>query len=162
MKYPTEFLARIGHVVIAWSAFEHNLAMVIITMISPDIDAGISVIKELHFRALADAALNVYRAHIGEDDDFAKLEQIINRAEVLVEERNLIVHSTFHVSEKDPNRVSLWKVSARRKGIKRRAKIVDVPTLEATGDKIYELSKELLDLHHRSIAAGKTKYVKMG
>ncbi|MDF3057035.1 MAG: hypothetical protein K0R17_1250 [Rariglobus sp.] len=162
MKHPPEFLAKLGNVVVAWSLFEHNLGMIVIIMISPDIFTGQSVIKELRFRSLADAALNVYRAHIGEDDDFLILREIINRAEKLEPERNLLVHATFGAEEKGKNRVSVWKVSAKRKGIKRIAKFIEYKEIDQLGSDIHKLSDDLMELFQRLIASGKTKYIKMG
>jgi hypothetical protein len=95
MKQPTEFLAGLGRVVLRWSLFEHNLASVTMDLIGASggeapvrsLDIAISLVKELRFRALAVAALNIYRARIGEDAGFEQLSAIIKRAEKLADQR---------------------------------------------------------------------------
>ena len=150
MKLPIEFLAGLGRVVVAWSQFEHNLAVFTMNFITPDIDTAISVVKELRFRALADAALNVYRADVGEDSDFEELSVIIKRAEQLEPQRNQLVHATYHL-EPGSTKIALFKLSAKRKGIKRVSKFIKVPEVEALAGDIGQLSNGLLALYGRLV-----------
>ena len=162
MELPIEFFAGLGRVVVAWSQFEHNLAATTMNLITPDIDTAISVVKELRFRALADAALNVYRAHIGEDSGLKDLSAIIKRAEKLEPQRNQLVHATYFMrADLSKTKVALFKVSAKRKGIKRVSKFIEVHDLDSLAHDIGQLSNDLLALYHRLIEQGKTKYIRM-
>src|SRR5206468_11604620 len=114
MALPTEFLAGLGRVVLVWSQFESNLAHVTMDFIGPSgvrphraVDIATALVKELRFRALAVAALNVYRARFGEDAGFEQLSAIIRRAEQLETKRNQLVHATYSLRE---TKVALWKV----------------------------------------------------
>jgi hypothetical protein len=161
MQLPVEFLAGLDRVVVAWSQFEHNLGNVTMNLITPDIYTAISVVKELRFRALANAALNVYRAHIGEDSGFEALSAIIKRAEELEPHRNQLVHARYQLAGPDRTKVALFKIAAKRKGIKRVSKFIEIQYLESLADNIQQLSNDLLALYQRLVEQGKTKYVRI-
>jgi hypothetical protein len=159
--YPSDAVfAGIGKVVVAWALLEHNFASFTISMISTDIDTGISLTKELRFRSLCDAILNVFRSHIGEGAEFDELAAIVNRAEQLALQRNKLAHTPVFANETDLEKAHLWKVTAKRKGIKRVMEPVSASELEALAQEIRDLQRTLMDLFKRLVMANRFKYVK--
>lgn len=157
---PEAVYAGVGKIVVAWATLEHNMALFTTLMVSPDVDTGISLTKELRFRSLADAMINVARSHIGEGPDLDTLSSIVKRAESLELSRNKFAHSVLLPTESDPSTAALWKITAKRRGIKRLAEKVTAADLEKIAEEIKGTQKALMQLLQQLANSGRLKYVR--
>lgn len=114
-------------------------------MISADIFTGIALTKELRFRSLCDYMVNIFRLHIGEGSEFDELVKIIKRAEEFKVQRNRFAHAPLHSHEQATDEARLWKITAKRKGIKYITDSVSDDDLESLANGMDNLQNEMLD-----------------
>jgi hypothetical protein len=162
---PSDYLARIGEVVLIFEVLEKNLASVLTGFISPNIFVGIIITQEVGFRELVRLIKAIYMQLYGEDADFAALKTIIEEARRVKTLRDKMVHSSFsHVSdpEKNIDHIARFKVTAKEsKGYQRHIEKITLADLDSVVAQIKEVNNALLDWHIRLIKIGKTPYIRM-
>jgi hypothetical protein len=162
---PSDYHARIGHVVMAFERLERNLSSVLTGYISPNILVGIIITQEIGFRELVRLIKTIYMQLHGEDQDFVKLRQILEDVKEVKTLRDKMVHSSFtHVSDPDKEieHIHRFKVTAKeRHGYRRHTEKITLDDLDKMIARIDAVNSALLDWHIELIKVGKTPYVRM-
>jgi hypothetical protein len=162
---PSDYLSRIGHVVLAFERLERNLASVLTGFISPNIFVGIIITQEIGFRELVRLIKAIYMQLHQQDDHFAELKKVLEDAKEVKGLRDKIVHSGFtHMAapEKEIDHIARFKVTAKeRHGYQRHTEKITLGDLDNVISQINVVNSALLDWHIKLIMLGKTPYIKM-
>jgi hypothetical protein len=92
---PSSLLAQIGDITVSFALLESIIRTLVGTLVGEDQRIGRVITAELPFRNLRALAISLYKERYGEDAGFATLRELMNRAAVVEEKRNQIVHSVW-------------------------------------------------------------------
>jgi hypothetical protein len=141
---PENHLKAIGNITVSFALLESHIQSLIGSLIQEHQRIGQIITAELSFKNLRALLISFYLERHGEDDDFSKLREFMNRAGRAEEKRNQITHSVW-AAGKDKDHIIRIKTTAKEKhGIRFKFEQVSAEDLLTFAQDIRTLAEELL------------------
>lgn len=147
---PSKHLEKIGDITVSFALLENQIQFFIWSLLglTPRIQRiGQIITSELSFKKLRAVLISLYKETYGENDNYKKMRDLMNRAGKIEEKRNQITHSLWGAG-KDIDSVTRIKTTAKEKcGLRFKFECVTVNDLAKIAGDIKKLAAEIQDFN---------------
>ena len=142
---PDNLLRHIGDITVSFQLLETSIRHLIWPLIVKDQEQRIGQIitSEIPFRTLRSLAVSLYRERHGEDDDFANLCKLMNRAKELEGKRNQITHSMWGAGDTSTEVVRIKATAKEKRGLHFDYEHLDERTLASVATEMKRLAGDI-------------------
>ena len=142
-EVPAEHLRLLGDMTVTFGLIHFQLMTIAHCVIGLDRPWEQAITAELSLAQVRSIILSVYRKKYGEDADFPRLKELVQRSESLEQRRNTITHSLWTVGA-DMTQTSRLKITAKQNsGLKHVFEDMTEASLSNEVQKFHELSDDL-------------------
>jgi hypothetical protein len=138
-----EHLRAIGQITVNFANLEGAISFFVWELISNDQRFGQIITAELSFRNLVGLLSSIYKYRANNQGQIIKLEELLNRALHVEEQRNLIIHSQWAAGSK-PETITRLKTTAKKsKGLTHQFEQLKIEDLDKIADIISDVDVEI-------------------
>lgn len=140
---PAEHLQAIGQITVNFALLESEISFFVWTWVSKDQRLGQIITAELSFRNLVSLLSSIFRHTVSEADKITELEELLGKALMVEEKRNVITHSVWAAGN-TPETITRIKTTAKKsKGLRHQFEQMSVDDLNKIAEQIAELAQEI-------------------
>jgi len=144
---PSKHLEKIGDITVSFALLENHIQFFIWSLLelTPCIQRiGQIITSELSFKKLRAVLISLYKERYGENDNYKKMRDLMNRAGKIEDVRNQITHSLW-AAGKDIDSITRVKITAKQKyGFRVKFENVKANGLAKIADDIKKLASEIM------------------
>ncbi len=151
---PSKYLEKIGDITVSFASLENEIEFFIWALLESNHSIGQIITAELSFKKLRAVLVSLYKERYGENNNYKKLIDLMNRAGKIEEKRNQITHSLWGSAidlrtGKDIDIVARLKTTAKEKfGLRSIIETFTVSDLSKIARDIKKLAAEIQDFNH--------------
>jgi len=142
-RIPSKYLEKIGDITVSFAILENEIEYFIWALLGTNHFIEQIITVELSFKKLRALLVSLYKERYGENDNYKKMRDLMNRAGKIEEKRNQITHSLWGAG-KDIDSVTRMKTTAKEKcGLRTKFELVTVSDLSKIARDIKKLAAEI-------------------
>jgi len=146
-RIPSKYLEKIGDITVSFAILENEIEYFIWALLGTNHFIEQIITVELSFKKLRALLVSLYKERYGENDNYKKMRDLMNRAGKIEEKRNQITHSLWGTG-KDIDSVTRMKTTAKEKcGLRTKFELITVSDLEKIARDIKKLAREIQDFN---------------
>ena len=143
---PSKHLEKIGDITVSFALLENQIQFFIWSLLelTPRIQRiGQIITSELSFKKLRAVLISLYKETYGENDNYKRMRDLMNRAGKIEEKRNQITHSSWGAG-KDIDSITRIKTTTKEKcGLRFKVEYVTAHDLAKIAGDIKKLAAEI-------------------
>lgn len=140
---PAEHLQAIGQITVNFALLEGEISSFIGVWLSNEEWLGHAVTSELPFRKLAGLLSSIYREMAEKPEQIETLDDLLKRAFIVEEKRNIITHSLWRRGNTPQTIIRIKRTAKVSKGLRHQKEELSVDDLNRIAEEIAEVAHDI-------------------